>query len=409
MFTGISRSRVRVAALIFLVVFIAAALMSTVNAATTYTFYGCFSEWGIGEEDLTWGTAFLEDETPIRFALNATHMQIWEGGVGYNYTTPTLFNATDAAVSFSFDLGYNTSRIYYTINGAAEDVYCIIPFSSELWNTYTFSIVDFVGLDWGYLELQLPINGTETVIERWDLTSMSDLPITMVWGKTYDLELVTNRGTYTLPTFTAGATQTATISITPTMFYSVPSDISNLTMTAIRNDVTNKISFTYSNAYTDSDYFKISLYESNNATAEWSAQYDDTDTVSTYYPYPEPKDYLAVLECNSTELGIVKRTFSLPYYEQSEDAAYDNHPFAFLRQLGDFPFDVAQLPAVALLLVIAGAISWYHLEWGIILEILATILVVYFGFLLISWAWVGIVAAIGGLLVFSERKTRETG
>lgn len=379
------------------------------SLGTFYNFYGCFSEWGIGEDD-TVITAFMVDEQPTRFDLNGTHVTWYSLSTSYteavNSSYPYRFYALNESISFSYELGYNTSRIYYTINGNAENIWVIVPYETELWNTYAFYIVGYAEIDWGYLELQLPINGTETEIERWDIKTMNDISLVLVWGKTYHLELITSKGSYTLPTFTAGATQEKTIAITQDMFYESPADLGELTMTAERDEITGKITFTFDNDYEDTEYFNITLYESNNSTAEWSYQVDDTDSVSTYYAYAEPKGYTAILTCSSTELGVVTRTFVLPYEEYEEDE-YESHPFAFLRLFGKLPFDVAQLPAVAVLLIVGFTISWYHLEWGLVLEVLLTIILVYFKFLLMSWSWVGVAATIGMLLAFSERRTRE--
>lgn len=379
-----------------------------VDIGGEYRFNGVFTEWGVETSDFTAVFAFPVNATPYRFDLNGSFVRTWASGVPTytpcNATNPFYYNTTANATSFTFDLGYNASRVLYTVEGQNETFNLIVPFTSEYWSTYTITVVDYLGLDWGYLEMTLPINGTETVIERWDINSVSDLPFYMVWGKTYGLRLVCDRGTYVYPTFTAGATTVKNLSVTADMFYTPDPDETTLSFSATRDTTSGLVSLTYSNPFTDTQNVTIYIYQYNNATPVWSSTFGAVDSVSTFYPYADAQEYLAIFVVNSTSLGHVSKTIVLPPL-----AEVSPHPFAILRMFGTLPFDPANIPAVAVLLIIACVISWYHLVYGLVLEVIVTAILVYFNFLSIAWSWVGVVAAIGLLLAFSEQKTKEIG
>jgi len=169
------------------------------DSAFLYRLYGAYNEDGDRDGAINI-TFYRPEEVPLSFELDGQ----------YNATSEA-----DTRMVFHFDLGYNQSRVYY-VKDTYEDIYVFKP--SEPYTTYTFSVIDYVGITNGYLESLINVNGTNRIVERWSLSMLNDIPFTMSWARSYDIRLVCDEGTYTWAGFVALEDTTQTIVIMPGMF-----------------------------------------------------------------------------------------------------------------------------------------------------------------------------------------------
>lgn len=372
--------------ILLVIVFLAVTLTPKVRASVSYNFYGAYYEDGTQNLSGNNVTITKLSQAPETFFLNGSDTK----------------TATVNATVFRFDLnylGYNQSRTYYTINGAAEDVYVFTPI--EILNTYYFEVIDYVGLQWGYLESTINCNGTDRVVERWRVDqTTSDLPFTMTWGVTYTMILVCDKGTYVYGTWTAGATTSKTYGVSSDMFPSAPTDISGLTVTADRMNATwIQAVFVDSNSSTNWAFFNITEWAETTA----AKSYNTTSNSYTlnWYDAASDTDYYVTIEISHSLLGTKIWTFPCPAPVSS------TNPFTILRELGDFPFDPAQIPAVLILVALGLSFSNFSIPIGLISELVVAVILVWLGWLAISWAWLTISGCIIIIFALAEAKERE--
>jgi hypothetical protein len=296
----------------------------------------------------------------------------------------------------------NQSRTYYTIRGAAENIYVYKP--AQPFGTYFFEVIDYLGLKWGYLESVINVGGVDRVCERWSLNVTNDIPFTWTWGKAYDMRLVCDRGTYDYGTFVAGATYSFTLAVTSDMFPLAQTDINGLAVSAQRNNTT-WIQVFYQDIYSHTNWTDIAIYQ-------YSYGYNETVPVYTYNSSSQvitvnwleaasDTDYLVQVEILHNTLGVRYWTFSCPAPTLSKN------PFGALAILGTFPFAADQVPAVCILVAIALCFSWAYVPIGMITEIIVAAILVWLGWFAVSWAWLTLSACIIVLLALSEAKKKE--
>lgn len=167
---------------------------------TTYQFTGVYYENGTATGDtyeITATDSFTE-------AFNLNNNQTTE----YYPVEPS---------HFYWDLGSFTR---YLFSDGGENFTITVPESTAY--SYGFTVKDYTGkLGAGdaYLEAYRVINGTETLIERQRITQPNPTGLTLVYGKTYHIQILFSDGTrYDWGYFLAGGDFTNTILIRETTF-----------------------------------------------------------------------------------------------------------------------------------------------------------------------------------------------
>lgn len=362
-------------------IFLATAFIPNVKALVTYTMNGLYLE--DGSDDLAGINVTMTriGESPEKFFLNGTY----------------LANATTGAVVFSFDLGYNESRTYYTINSTAEAIYVFRP--SDPFYTYFIEVIDYVGLDWGYLESVINVGGNERVVERWSLEVLNEIPFMFTWGKAYTLRLICNRGTYVYGTYVAGASTSFTLAVTSDMFPEVPTDTSGLSITAARMNTTWIYAYYRDiNLATNWTYFEIIEYGETTPVYTFNST---SQTISlNWYDAASDTDYYVVVTIMHSVLGVKYWSFACPA------PVSGSNPFTILSDLGDFPFDPMYIIPVAVLVAIGLCFTWFSIPVGMVVLVIVAAIETWMGWLVISWTWLSLAGTIIIMLAIGEAKER---
>lgn len=371
----------KAAVLLYLVVLVAAAFVPDAKALVTYTMHG----------------AYWEDGTSAG-AINATMSRAGEPDLTFELNGTYLANATTGATLFTFDLGFNTSRTYYTINQTAETIYVYKP--SEPYYTYFVEMLDYIGLQWGYLETVINVGGSDRVVERWRTDVLNDMPFVLTWGKAYVMRLVCNRGTYVFGSFVAGATTTFTLAVTSDLFPAPETGTGGITARGNRMNST-WIQAYYSDVNLETNWTLIEIFEFGSNIA--SVSYNSTSQTITYnwYEAASDMDYVVQITIQNVRLGEKSWTFPCPAPISNQN------PFNSLSLLGTFPFAANQVPAVLILLVVGMAFSWYSIPWGMIVQVVVAAILVWLGWLAIGWSWLTISGTMILILAIAEAKQRE--
>jgi hypothetical protein len=221
---------------------------------------------GASDYDYDLGGAYNEQGFKTTEDYNATLYRETEGQ--FNVTNLNgIYNYTGTkGLVWKWHLANNDTRTYYlggATGGANETIYVIVP--AQPWYSYSFDVIDFIGVEWGYLESLININGTARVVERWGLDVINELPFVMTWGAVYQMRLVCDRGTYYYPDFVAGADLSQVLQITSEMFPESGQDI-DVTVTASRVNTTY-IQSTYVDGNSSStSWIYMAIYEYGNTT-----------------------------------------------------------------------------------------------------------------------------------------------
>jgi hypothetical protein len=372
----------RTSVLFLLIVFLAAALTPNVHASVTYAMKGAYNENGSFNPVGINVTMTRQSEAPSTFFLNGTY----------------LANATVKVIVFNFDLGYNESRTFYTVNGAAETIYVLLP--QEPYYTYFFEVIDYVGLSWGYLESMLNVNGTDTVVERWSLNVMNEMPFTLSWGKAYSMRLVCNKGTYTYGSYVAGATTSFTLAVTADMFPIAPTDINGLSVRATRMNIT-WIQCYYMDIYSDTTWVNFDIIEYGETTPIYSYNSSSQMITLNWMEAASDTDYYVLITISHSLLGFKTWSFPCPAPVAS------TNPFGALSYLGTFPFAADQLPAIVILVCFGLCFSWYSIPVGMIVEVIVAAILVWLGWLAIGWTWLTLSGTMVMIIAIAEAKQRE--
>jgi len=346
-----------------------------------YIFYGAYNEEALRDGAINC-TVYKQTESPENFELDGSHTLSAE-------LIPTVAH---------FDIGYNESRTYHLYLDF-EEIYVIKP--TDPYYTYYFSVVDFIGLEWGYLESLVNLNGTDTVCERQTIAIMNNIPFTFSWGRTYKMRLVCNLGEYVYGVYVAGATTEFTLVISKDMFPEGRTDIGDLTVSATRMNA-SWIQCIYIDANSSTTWVHFAFHEFGNATAFHT--YNTTSNSVTYNWYEgfSTMDYFVIVRILHENLGLKTWTFTCP-----ADVVGLGNPFIALRLLGDFPFDPAQIPAVAIIIVFMAAFSWWNAPLGIIVTVLVAFALAWLGWLAVGWTWLATSGSMGFILALAMKKDRE--
>lgn len=351
-----------------------------VFAPEMYTMMGAYNEDGIRDG-----------------AINCTLTRVGQGATTFELDGTYLANASTTGVVFRFDIGYNESRTFHVYGN--ETIYVMKPY--DPYYNYYFSVIDTIGLEWGYLESIVNLNGTDRVCERQNIDIVSDIPFTWSWGRSYTIKLVCNLGEYTYGTYVAGAKSEFDIIITSDLFPTLPTDIRNLSVSATRINA-SWIQAVYIDVNSSTNWVEFSFYEYGNSTS--FLQYNTTSQTVTYnwYSAASYTSYYVIANVSHQDLGFKYWTFPCP--APNLDSA---NPFAALTLLGDFPFDITQLPAILLIIVVALAFTWYNAPIGIIASLLVAFILAWIGWLSIGWTWLSLAGSMGFVLAIAMQKDKE--
>lgn len=333
-------------------------------------------------------------------AINVTVYPETEAPETYELDGMELVSLESTPVNFAFDLGYNQTRIFY-IRETFEEIYVIIP--DDPYYTYYFSIVDFIGVQNGYLETLINLNGTDQVVERWQLDVVNELPFTLTWGRTYKVRLVCDLGVYYYPEVVAGAETTITFSISPDMFPRIPSDTSQVTVSATRYGV-SWIQGIYSDANQTTSWIYFAIYDVDNTTAPvyYTNASAYTLTVNWYEGDPT-SHYYAYFQSYESVRGTLEWWIPCPL-PRAEATPWDD----LQTILGTgFPFDIDQAVPAAIVLLVFAAFSWKNAGVGLVVGVLFAAFLAWMGWFAIGWDWLTTSLAMAVLIAFSIQKDRE--
>lgn len=346
-----------------------------------YIFYGAYDEEGLRDGAINC-TVYKQTESPETFELDGSH---------------TLSAELIPTVAL-FDIGYNESRTYHLYLDF-EEIYVMKP--TDPYYTYYFSIVDFIGLEWGYLESLVNLNGTHRVCERQTIAIMNNIPFTFSWAGSYTMRLVCNLGEYVFGVYVAGATVEFTLVISKDLFPEGRTDIGDLTVSATRMNY-SWIQCIYIDANSSTTWVHFALHEFGNTTAFLTYNTTSNNVAYNWYEGFSTMDYLVIVRILHVNLGLRTWTFPCP-----ADVVGLGNPFDALRLLGDFPFDPAQIPAVLIIVVVMAVFSWWNAPMGMITTILVAFVLAWLGWLAVGWTWLATSGSMVFILALAMKKDRE--
>jgi len=357
----------------------------TLDFEFSVNLFGPYTELGIRDTDGINCTFTRPNQEPVIFELNGT----------YETTAQT-----DTRLVITSEVGGNISRIYYLrYDQWYEDIYIFYP--DVLYATYYVTLVDFVGLTNGYLETLLNINGTDRIIERQRLDVVNALPFVLSWGTSYKFRLVADEGSHVWHSVIAGSDTTFTLTITSLQFPPDTISIGDISIAAIRTaDLT--IQALYDDDAELTDWVYISFTELGETTLSYSTNNTgNTHDISWSDALPT-KSYVVYFENSHQEEGTL--TYSIVVSTIfDEDNPWD---FSWLGDWGEI--DTTQIVAVFIVLAVFGGFSLGSVDVGIVTMMITAGILIYIGWLDITWTFFTIVFAIGILAIISIRKQRRT-
>lgn len=352
----------------------------------TLNIHGAFNEDGSNNLDGLNCSVTRPNQVSDVFLINGTH---------------TTYAQTDTRLLISIDVGGNLTRVYYLrYNQWYEDVYIFYP--DEFFATYYITLLDTIGIQNGYLESILNVNGTDRVIERQRVDVVNEIPFVLSWGTSYRFRLICDRGTYIWESLIAGVDTSIAFTVTPLTFPAEATKIENITMSAERtNGLT--IDFTYVDSEELTNWVYIAIYEYATNSLEYSTNNTGNSHSITWDSAIPSYDYTVYVEINHIEEGILSWQFSC-----SSEITGDN-PWDF-SWMGDWgPFDSTQLIGAFLVLCVFGVFSRGSVDIGIMATLLTAGLLNLLGWLQIPWDYFTIIFAIGILVVVSLNRSRIFG
>lgn len=357
--------------------------ITTFTTPYQYTFFGAYNEAGIRNGAIN-VTVYHSDDTLETFEVDGSHS----------------ISPTAIPISAEYDLGYNESRVVYFY--LSQENFTIVK-PTEPYYTYFIEMIDYVGVSWGYLESLLNINGTDTVIERWDVNMLNELPFTLSWGKAYKLKLVCNKGSYNYPPFIAGASQTTSLGITQDMFIDIPTDISGVSIEATReNGSWIRI------IYVDNDNLTASVtldfYILGTTELQYSTEETTIPFVSNWYGADPDYHYALQVTVDHDRRGSLVWWIVLP----SDEVTTDN-PFVALDTLfatNDSPIAPQYWIGCGITLLIFSVFSAKNVGVGTVLGVITAMILNYIGLLNMAWDWLTLTFALAVLVAISIHKNR---
>lgn len=351
-----------------------------------YTLYGAYSEDGLRDGAINC-TFYRPTEAPSTFELDGSH----------------FVEAEETGVAFHFDLGANESRVFYCRQDLqTETVYVIKP--SEPYSVYYFKVVDLVGVEWGYLESLLNLNGTDQIVERWDISLYGDLPFTMTWGVAYKMRIVTNLGIYYYADFVADATFEWTFPITADMFEIDDTDTGDVSVSGGRMNST-WIQGSYVDSAGLTTIINMTIYVYENASFVVTTEVSSSSLTYNWYDAEEDESYFIRIIATHSQSGELTYTFWCPV------PSTNVNPFSVLDVLlGDgLPFNASELVGLGIVLLFVGAFSRWNAAVGLVVGILIAALFGFLAWITVSYEWLtgsmGI-AIIIAISIYKDKKGR---
>jgi hypothetical protein len=358
------------------------------QGAPNYILNGGYSELGFPDGTVNI-TCYRSDQSPFNFLLS--HQ--------YN------LSVTSRPISFVFHLvaGTNETRNYYLM-ADYETIYVFVP--SQPYYTYFFTVIDYVGIKYGYLESLLNINGTDRVIERWTLSTLNDLPFTMSWGTAYKLRLICNLGTYYYPSFVAGATTTQRLTITSDMFPSVGTNRAGFTVTAERKNATwVQVSYFDSNSTTTWVY--TAIYELGTNNIMYSTNLTTNSVVLNWYDGDIYMNYWVYVVSLSTKSGYNYWYLSCPYQMPAQNPwSQLDTAMGTIELSNGIQIYPSQLLGLAILMCFFLAFSEKNIPIGLGVGVIVAAILTYIGWLQLSWTFITSALAIAIIIGLAITKDR---
>lgn len=358
----------------------------TSQAGWLFRLYGAYDEDGLRDGAIN-VTFYRPSESNVQFELNGTYDTTMEG---------------DTRAVFYFDLGYNESRVYY-VKDRYEDIYVFKP--EEPYYTYYFSVSDLVGLTDAYLETLINVNGTDRVVERWNLDIVkSDIPVSWAWGSAYKVRIVADEGTHEFGMFMAEATESFQLVVTHEMFPETETHIGEISIYLSRPTY-DHIQVSYTDGDNQTTWLYIAIYEELQSTE--LASHNETSTPCNYtydwYDAGRYQHYRVEVSISHAERGSLSWSYTLE--GESEGAATEN-PWD-LEWLGTLPFAVNQLVGLGLCLLVFGSFTQENAHVGMVVTVLVAMAFTAIGWLEIPWAWLVLTLAIAILAGLSMVRKRS--
>lgn len=351
-----------------------------------YTLYGAYGEDGLRDGAIN-VTFYRPTEAPVTFELDGSQ----------------FVEAEETGVAFHFDLGDNESRVIYCRTDLQTEVlYAIKP--SEPYSVYYFKVVDLIGLEWGYLESLINMNGTDQIVERWDIQLIGDLPFTMTWGTAYKMRLTCNLGSYYYDDFMADSTFEWTYVVTPDMFPVDPTHTGDITVSGSRVNASHIRGY-YNDAAEYTTTINMSIYVSGETEITATTEVSTFSLTYNWYDAEPDVDYYLRVVATHTERGELTYTFWCP---APSDAV---NPFSVLDLiLGEgLPFNPSELVGVGIILLFVGAFSRWNAALGLVVGVLIAALLAYLAWITVSFEWLtgamGIAIIIGFSIYKDKRET----
>jgi hypothetical protein len=351
--------------------------------ANVYYLYGAFNEDGSNAGAIN-VTFTRETESPLSFTLN-------------NHTAP--FNTTSYSTYnvFRFTIASNITRTYYT-DGPVENIYVFKP--KAPYSYYYFTVVDMVGVTNGYLESIITTNNTQRVVERWSIAQINNIPFLFSFGQAYQMELVCDQGTYVFGTYVASSTNQFSLTITPSMFPSTQTNTGNISISMTRPTAGNIVmSYSDSGNMTTSVNFQIYTYQNSTLAYNYTGT---SESVFINWTYADPStDYLGVITATRRIAGLASWKEALP----AQSSQFN--PF-FLDWLAPaFKLPISQMVSIAIVLVVFVAFSAKLSELAIMTGLITAGVLIYIGWLMMSWTWFAGSFCIGIIAIVSSRKNKR--
>lgn len=348
----------------------------------TYTLFGAYEE-----------VAGLRDG-----AMNVTIYKVGQAPEQHELDGEYPFYCAEYEGSVvEMDLGFNESRVYYLMYDS-EDIYVFRP--TQPYNYYYFTVVDFVGITNGYLETQINVNGTDYVVERWKLDILNDIPFTMSWGRSYQIVLKCDQGTYIFGFYVAGAKSTYTLPITYATFPDVADTAQGVFISASRTSATS-IQTNYTDSNEQTNWVQVQIYQSLNNQLAYSTNNTGHSQQILWSSANGQADYYVKVTVNSSRFGIDVWIIQTPALFEG----YEN-PWGSLSILGTFIIPVQYLVGFVVVLAFFSVFSTFSAPLAGIVGVIVAAILVVINWLNIPASWLAICMGMAILVAISIYRKR---
>jgi len=299
-----------------------------------------------------------------------------------DYERPALSVSWNASTIY-----LNTTRMIHVRQDLTfEELWIYVPdLSSEAADYYTFNVLDMVGLEWGYLEICQTVTGQYRVIERRDIKQSYTISFFLVLGRTYDIRLITNLGTYNYGIFTAAADRKSSIIISYDMFPSVIEGL-NINVTVWRPNATwIKGYYIDGNASTLWVEWTVKHKQGSNWIIDFSVNNTGNSQIFNWLDADNETDYLLTITAQRTD-----RQYIWSYMLPAPKLAIDNPWQELDNILGYFgPIPARYILGIFLILLMLGIFSYANIIAGLFSGWATAALLTYINWLPLPWPLLG--------------------